>query len=209
MAAYMKTEMPFYGIQKPDRRPVIREAIRQFPPVDAANYKKNVLSLWAGEHREEKYAALDYADRFRKFHIPKMMPLFERLIREGAWWDLVDPVATHMVSDALLHDRDAVRPRLEKWLTGKNMWLRRSTIISQMRLKDQTDHKALFADCLACIDETEFFIRKAIGWALREYSYVDSERVKDFLTRHRERLSGLSYREGAKALIRDGHMTKE
>lgn len=104
MARYMKTDMPFYGIKCPQREPVIREMVRRFPPGDETDVELGVLALWALPHREEKYAALAYAAS-----APKgigLLPLYERLIREGGWWDLVDEVAIKLVGKVLLDEPD-------------------------------------------------------------------------------------------------------
>ncbi len=200
MAAYMKTSMPFYGIKKPARVPVYRAMVREFAAKSRREYEGAVLGLWRGKHREEKYAAIEYAQRFKAFIVPESMTLYERLIREGAWWDLVDDVAIRLVGKALLDERRRVRPTLDEWLGGDDLWLRRSVIISQIKHRDETDHRALFADCRRCFAETDFFIRKAIGWALREYGKTEPGRVRAFAERYREKMAPLSYREATKNL---------
>jgi len=200
MAAYMKTAMPFYGIKKPARVPVYRAMVREFPAKNRRDYESAVLGLWRGAHREDKYAAIEYAQRFKAFIEPESLPLYERLIREGAWWDFVDDVAIRLVGAVLLAERESVRPTLDRWLVGDDLWLRRSVIISQIKHRDQTDHRALFADCRRCFAETEFFIRKAIGWALREYAKTAPDRVLAFAERYRQKMAPLSYREAVKNL---------
>ena len=204
MAAYMKTEMPFYGIKTPDRRPISREAIRRFPPDDRQAYEASVLALWRLPHREEKYAAIAYARGFRAHIVPASLPLYERLVREGQWWDFVDEIAAHLVGKVLLDHRDEVQPLMDRWVTDDDMWVRRTAILSQLRHKQHTDAERLFAYCLARAHEREFFIRKAIGWALREYSKASPEAVRDFIVAYRDELSPLSVREGAKRLARAG-----
>src|SRR5205085_12028051 len=116
MAAYMKTEMPFYGVQKPDRLPVYKQMIKQFPPADQADYDQNIFALWHQPHREEKYAALEYACAFKKYAGSVAIPTFASLVREGSWWDFVDVIATHLVGNALLKERAKVSPVLDKWI---------------------------------------------------------------------------------------------
>ena len=127
------------------------------------------------------------------------------MIRSGAWWDYVDPVAIALVGKVYLDRRESVSPILDRWIDDPDMWVRRTALIAHNRHKEKTDHRRLFRYCRARFEEREFFIRKAIGWALREYSYSAPERVSRFLTTHKRRMSGLSYREGAKALVRKGH----
>jgi 3-methyladenine DNA glycosylase AlkD len=209
MQAYVKTEMPFYGIQTPGRMPVYREMTRRFVPVTRREYEAGVRALWGLPHREEKYAALAFAGRHERFITSESLPLYEALIREGAWWDLVDGVAIDMVGRTLLTERAVVRPIIERWIDDEDMWIRRTALIAHNSHKKRTDRKQLFAHCLKRAHEKEFFIRKAIGWALREYSYSEPAEVCDFLTANRARLSGLSYREGIKQLVSTGAMPKD
>ena len=200
MAAYMKTEMPFYGVPKPGRFPIVRELKERFAPVDADDYRHKVLSLWVLPHREEKYLAIGYAWTFRKHVVFSQIDLFEQMIVEGAWWDFVDELASPIVGKIVIEDRPIMRPVLERWIEGPDMWLRRSAIICQLRHKEKTDQEMLFGFCLRRAHEKEFFIRKAIGWALREYARSRPDEVRRFLAEHGDRLSGLSRREAAKHL---------
>jgi 3-methyladenine DNA glycosylase AlkD len=133
------------------------------------------------------------------------MPLYERLIREGAWWDLVDDAAIRLAGRVLRAHRQEMSDVMDAWIDDDDLWIRRSALISQIGHRAETDHGRLFDYCRKRAGESEFFIRKAIGWALRDYSYAAPERVMAFLTDNRQRLSGLSFREGAKALRRKGH----
>ncbi len=199
MAAYMKTMQPFYGVGAPQVQGIAKEARKRFAPVSRSAYRKNVSALWRLPHREERYAAIEYAKQ-PAFLTPESVPLFERMIREGAWWDFVDGIAANLVGEVFLNHRSAVRPVLERWIEDEDMWIRRSALLVQLRHKGETDAAQLFEHCLKCASEREFFIRKAIGWALREYSKTDSRAVKTFLLKHRALLSPLSFREGAKRL---------
>ncbi len=200
MAAYMKTAMPFYGIQKNDRVPVYREIKKRFAPSNRSGYERGILALWSLPHREEKYAAIEYAMMWPRLIGSKSLRVYERMIREGAWWDLVDGIAAHLVGGALQQERDIVRPLMDKWIEDTNLWIRRSAILSHLRHKRDTDWDQLSRHCLQCAGESEFFMRKAIGWALREYSKSNPEAVETFLKDHKNRLSGLSIREGSKHL---------
>ncbi len=206
MAAYMKTDMPFYGIQKPSRVPIYKEMKQRFPISTRKQYEQSILALWQLPHREEKYAALELAHYWKKYITPSSVPLYRRLIREGAWWDLVDGIATKLVGIVWLHHRDRISPMMDTWNNDQDLWIRRSAIIGQIKHKHDTDATRLFDYCIAHADEQEFFIRKAIGWALREYSYIEPIVVSDFLLRHKSTLSGLSFREGAKHLKRSGQL---
>jgi 3-methyladenine DNA glycosylase AlkD len=200
MAAYLKTDMPFYGVQKGPRTPVFREMKRRYPIDDAAEYEGAVLALWAQPHREEKYFAIGIAAGCREFITFDRIPLYRRLIGEGAWWDLVDDLAARCVGPVLLHEREAMAPVIDAWSEDPDMWIRRSALLAHLKHKFDTDHEQLFRHCLALAPEREFFIRKAIGWSLREYAKTAPGRVRDFALEHREELSGLSFREATKHL---------
>ncbi len=204
MAAYMKTHMPFYGVPKPLRIPILREIKKAFVPRDIAEYEDCVLALWNQPHREEKYMALNYADSFQHFKVIDAIPLYERMVREGAWWDFVDPVAADLIGEAYLEDRKVIRPLINKWSNDKDLWIRRSTLLVHLHHKGETDHEQLFDLCSKLAHEKEFFIRKAIGWGLREYSKSNPSAVKKFLKANKSILSPLSYKEGAKHLNANG-----
>ena len=206
MAAYMKTATPFYGIKKPDRMPVYREMKKRFTPSSRREYEAGARALWRLAYREEKYAAIEFARQSEAFITIQSFPLYQRLVREGAWWDLVDDVAIRLVGRAQLKQRAKVRPVMRRWIDDEDLWVRRTALLSQIGHKQRTDQRQLFGHCLRRAGETEFFIRKAIGWALRDYSYTAPEAVRDFLVANRGRLSGLSFREGAKQLVRAGFM---
>jgi 3-methyladenine DNA glycosylase AlkD len=203
MQAYMKTDMPFYGVQMPARSLILRQLVADFPPNDREGYERLVLGLWDLPHREEKYLALGVAQYYRRFVDTASLPLYHRLIVEGAWWDFVDEVATHLIRQLVLDDPKEVWPEVDRWIDDPDMWLRRSAIICQVGAKERTDSERLFKFCAARLDEKEFFIRKAIGWALREYAKTDPAAVVRFVSEHRDQLSGLSFREATKHI---GHL---
>ncbi|MGO9452642.1 MAG: DNA alkylation repair protein [Candidatus Binataceae bacterium] len=202
MAAYMKTDRPFYGVPTPERAPIVKELQTRFVPDSRTAYERAVLSLWKLPHREERYLAIAYARSQPRFVTIESIPLYERMIREGAWWDFVDEIAVHLAGDVLLANRAEMRPIVERWIDDSDMWIRRSALIAQTRHKAATDRELLFDYCLRRAAEKDFFIRKAIGWALREYSKTNPAAVKSFLKKHRSRLSPLSFKEGSKHLGR-------
>jgi 3-methyladenine DNA glycosylase AlkD len=199
MAAYLKTDMPFYGVPSPVRRQIVTQ-LGVFAPETNEQYRSQVGGLWEQPHREEKYLAIDWARRHGRFIMFENVDLYERMITEGAWWDLVDDVAANLVGTIVRTDLDRMRPVLERWLSGDDLWLRRTVIICQLKSKGETDVALLFDACERTAHETDFFIRKAIGWALRQHSRVDPEAVRDFVERHHDDLSGLSRREATKHL---------
>ncbi len=193
MQAYMKSAMPFLGVQKPARDALARELFGEPMTFDA--WQAAVLTLWReATYREERYMALALAGdrRHREHRTLAALPLFDELIVTGAWWDFVDAVATGMLGELL--DRDgALAPVLRGWAGDADMWRRRSAIIAQVRRKQRTD-VALLYDCIErSRGDREFFIRKAIGWALRAYAWVDPDEIVRYCSAHE--LSALSRRE--------------
>ena len=201
MARYMKTDMPFYGVPRPERTKIYREMRRRFPIGSRAEYLAAVQALWAMPHREEKYCAIRLAVDHPRYVTIGTVPLYRQMIIGGGWWDFVDDIAARLVGKVLLDDRTRMQPKLDRWIDDPNMWIRRTAILSQLKHKAATDQDQLFAYCLKRADEKEFFIRKAIGWALREYAKTEPDGVRAFALEHRQRLSGLSFREATKHLL--------
>jgi 3-methyladenine DNA glycosylase AlkD len=200
MAAYMKTDQAFYGVQKPGRSGIFDEMIDRFAPSDRDDYTSAVLALWDQPHREEQYFAIGFAKAFPRYITLSSVPLYRRLIVEGAWWDFVDDIATSLVGSVLRNQRDPMTPKIRAWIDDRDLWLRRTAIIGQLGHKEATDEALLFDACAQRLDEQEFFIRKAIGWALRDYAKTDPAAVRSFVLDHREEMSGLSFREATKHL---------
>jgi 3-methyladenine DNA glycosylase AlkD len=202
MAAYMKTAQPFFGVPTPMRAAMLKEMGERFAPPDQKSYARSVMALWQLPHREEQYCAISFARRHEQLIVPASLPLYERMIREGAWWDFVDEIAANLVGAVYGNFRDQTRPVIERWIDDEDMWIRRTALLSHLKHKRDTDAAQLFKHCLKRAHEREFFIRKAIGWALREYSKTDPRAVRAFLTKNRKRLSNLSYAEASKHLAR-------
>lgn len=200
MAAYLKTDMPFYGVQKAGRMPIARQLTRRCPPRDRDEYESVVRGLWTLEHREEKYLALAYARAFPPHIGVGSMPLYEDVIVDGAWWDLVDEAATKLVGVALADDRTGVTPIVRSWIRADDLWLRRTSIIAQLGHQEHTDLALLTEACVENRSDPDFFIRKAIGWALRQYARTDPDWVRLFLDEWGAELSPLSVREASKHL---------
>jgi 3-methyladenine DNA glycosylase AlkD len=198
MQAYMKTDMPFYGVQKAGRTGILRDLVKAHRPDSASSYRELVLALWNLDHREEKYIALGVAQHFKAHILPSQIDLYRRLIVEGAWWDLVDEVANHLIRNLVIGYPVESWPLVDRWIDDESMWLRRTALICQVGAKEHTDPDRLFVFCAARAYEEEFFIRKAIGWALRDYARTDPAAVAAFINAHLDELSGLSYREGSK-----------
>jgi 3-methyladenine DNA glycosylase AlkD len=195
MQAYMKSAMPFYGVPKPARVKLARAVFAAHPLDSFEAWRDTVLTLWRdATFREERYMALALLQdrRYRAYRTLDVLPLYEELIVTGAWWDLVDEVSVGPLGELL----PEVAPVLREWATDGVLWKRRAAIIAQVRRKRDTDF-ALLADCIEPNrGDREFFIRKAIGWALRAYAWVEPEAVIAYCETHE--LAPLSRREALK-----------
>jgi 3-methyladenine DNA glycosylase AlkD len=160
-----------------------------------------VLELWRNARfREERYAALYLAGhkRAQSFQTVSSMKLYEELIVTGAWWDYVDHIASHRVGSILRNYPAPMRRKMLSWSKSTNLWKRRTAILCQLRFKAETDLDLLYACIEPSVGSQEFFLRKAIGWALRQYAWTDSAEIKRYVGLNRARLSGLSCREALK-----------
>ncbi|HEU4567576.1 MAG TPA: DNA alkylation repair protein [Marmoricola sp.] len=197
MAAYMKSAMPFLGVRRPAVRRLVRAAAKADPPADLATLADTARELWDGAaYREERYAAQDLLGLRLARGRSELLPLHQHLAVTGAWWDHVDEVAVRIgeILDADLRAADTVR----RWSEDPDRWLRRLAILSQLGRRERTDRALLAAVIEPNVPDREFFIRKAIGWALREVAYVDPDWVRAFVAGHD--LAPLSRREALKHL---------
>jgi 3-methyladenine DNA glycosylase AlkD len=197
----MKSTMPYLGVTSTPMREATRAALAAHPIAAFDEWRDTVLALWhEAEFREERYAALELvgATRYKAFRTFEALPLYRELIVDGAWWDLVDGLATHEIGDLLRRHSLEMRPLLLEWANGDDQWLRRTSIICQVGFKRSTDRELLYACIEPSIAERGFFLRKAIGWALREYAKAEPEAVRVYVAANEARLSGLSKREALK-----------
>jgi 3-methyladenine DNA glycosylase AlkD len=204
MQAYMKSELPFHGVQAPAQRRIFKAVFADHPVGSFDAWRATVLLLWReATHREERYAAIALAsDRRYRAHRTSLdaLPLYQELIVTGAWWDLVDPVATHPVAELLAERGPPVSAALLGWSRAPDRWLRRAAIICQVNAKAGTDLELLYACIEPNLTDRDFFIRKAIGWALRAYAWTDPDEVARYVHATAARLSPLSRREALKHL---------
>lgn len=199
--AYMKTSTPFHGVDAKTFRAICRRVFAEHPIPDAASWRRDVLAVWRGARfREEKYAAIELAlhRRAKPFQDVDALPMNEEMIVSGAWWDLVDMVAQKGVGEILARHPKEMKKTMRAWSKGADMWKRRTAILSQNRFGKDTDLQLLF-DCIEpSIDSKEFFLRKGIGWALRQLAWWNPKEAVRFVKANEKRLSGLSRREALK-----------
>lgn len=200
--AYMKSSMPYYGVGSPERKKISRKIFREFPPENISQYEECLSTIFKqSEFREEWYCALDYGTLFSKFILEDNIKLYLMLVRKTQWWDMVDGIAAWLIGPALLN-RPSLPVYLREWIKDENLWIRRTALLAQLKYKAETDFELLSELILTVSHEKEFFIRKAIGWVLRQYSYENPPTVKRFISQHENHLSTLSIKEGLKAIQR-------
>jgi 3-methyladenine DNA glycosylase AlkD len=215
MRAYMKSELPFRGIPSPLLRAILTPLLAAHDLYDERTWRASILELWdQAAFREERYAALALARhrRYRAWRRPSTLPLYAHLIRSGGWWDLVDEIATHLVREQLLAEPEEVAPVVRAWAVDENRWVRRTAIICQVGAQEQVDQDLLAETIEANLDGStrtgpplsphgrDFFVRKAIGWALRDHARTDPDWVRSFVADHEDRLAGLSRREALRVI---------
>jgi 3-methyladenine DNA glycosylase AlkD len=203
MQAYMKSTMPCLGVQSRGQKAVFSAALAASPLPDRPSWEAAVAQLWDGAaYREERYGALAVSGhrRYAGYQDPAAIPMYERLVTEGAWWDYVDLLAVHRVGPILRAYPDRLRPAVVAWSRSPDRWLRRTAVICQVGAKSEVDAE-LLEECIgANLDDPDFFLRKGIGWALRQHARVDPDWVRGFVEANRDRLSPLSRREALRHL---------
>ena len=201
--AYMKSAIPSLGVRVPEVRRLTMAAAAAHPFETPGQLRATVLELWReAKAREERYAAIDLTGLKMADGDMAMLPVYEEIIRTGAWWDFVDGVSKGIGSLLQAH-RPAMTEVLGSWSTDPDFWIRRAAITAQLKAKDQTDRRLLREVLEANLADPEFFIRKAIGWALREFGKTDPEWVRTFVADQGDRLSPLSRREAVRNLPLD------
>lgn len=201
---YMKSAMPYFGLTSPQLKAALTPLLRDpgLAMTSREQWAATIEQLWStATHREQWYAAIALARHraYRGWVDSDAMPLWERLIREGAWWDVVDDIATHLVRDTLLTAPAVEGLRMREWSGSDSLWVRRASIISQVGAGTRLDQDLLTDVVEPNLEDRDFFIRKAIGWALRDHARHDPDWVRAFVADH-PGLSGLSRREALKHL---------
>lgn len=195
--AYMRHQFVFIGLPTPLRKELQKESFKKDQPTSYNKLIQMMAELWAQEERDFHYAALDLAFIHKKLWTPALLPFLIERAQEQSWWDTIDYIAPRLVGP-LVQKFSLLTADVQSLLTHHNFWVRRIALLYQLKYKTGTDQNFLFDACRFCMSEKEFFIRKAIGWALREYSKTDPIAVRAFIEKHRTQLSPLSIREGGK-----------
>ncbi|MBK9540791.1 MAG: DNA alkylation repair protein [Bacteroidetes bacterium] len=196
MSAYMKDKFDFFGIKKPLRNDLLKAYLPQLKNIPASDQIKAAKWLWGQSERELHYLAFEILYRNRKLWTEEFIELFEELIVNKSWWDTVDYIASTLVGYYFEKWPKHKNKKAKQWARDKNLWLNRTAIIFQLKYKENTDLDLLFETILLHVHSKEFFLQKAIGWALRQYAYTDMLQVKKFVAT--QDLKPLSIREALK-----------
>lgn len=197
-AAYMRNQFPFLGIATPARRQIVRSTVSDFgvpkAPLACAE------ALWRMDEREYQYAACDLLTTKRVLAglTSDDVPRLERLVLQKSWWDTVDVLAPTIIGELLRPFPELVQSHAKRMIASENIWLQRSAILLQLKYRDATDFDLLAECILLRASSEEFFVRKAAGWALRQYAYTAPDHVLAFVESHRHELSALTIREALK-----------
>lgn len=197
MSAYMKNQFPFLGLKKPVRSRLQGSLLKECKKEKSINWDF-VKMCYSLPEREFQYLAIDYLITLKKYILPCDIVIIEELILEKSWWDTVDMLAGTIVGELCSRNNDLISNYILKWASSDNLWLKRSSILFQLKYKENTDKELLKNIIFRNSGSSEFFINKAIGWILREYSKTDKTWVKEFIENNK--LSPLSVREGSKYL---------
>ncbi len=203
MARYMKNQFEFYGVSATKRKEIYLAYKANFKlQVDNNEFWELIEQLWDDSHRECQYLAVDILRNVSKKLTSEHLPILENLIVHKSWWDSVDGIAPSLVGPILVKEPKQIPNYILKWIDSDNMWLQRSAIIFQLKYKEKTDWDLLCHAILAHDTSKEFFIRKAQGWALRQYAYLNPTRVFEFIQVNPQ-LSGLTKKEALRKLKLD------
>lgn len=195
MSAYMRDQFLFLGIPTPLRKKLCREYFKTAKKSKVVDWEF-IKACWDNPYRELQYVALDYLAAMQKFLTPQDIPRIKELAVTKSWWDTIDALDKIIGNIALSHPN--VNDILIAWSTDKNMWLRRIAIDHQLLRKDKTNTELLEKIIINNFGSNEFFINKAIGWSLRDYSKTNPEWVRGFVEKYKELLAPLSIKEASK-----------
>jgi 3-methyladenine DNA glycosylase AlkD len=204
MKAYLRDQFECFGIQSGPRRAAVKPLFEKakLPPLDELT--TIIDELWALPEREYQMVAVDLLIKLKSRLPVSMLADLERWIITKSWWDTVDMLATHIAGSFFIRHPSETETYVDRWRQTDNIWLRRTTLLYQLKYKEKTNTSLLFDLIRENQNDKEFFIQKAIGWVLREYSKTDAKAVIQFINEHK--IEGLAQREGLKWLKSQGKL---
>lgn len=196
MEKYMRDQFVYIGLRAPAMKALFKQFVAEKGLPKREELHEVILELWGYPERELQMAALSILTQMKKTFVIGDLNLLETIIQQKSWWDTIDHIAKHLVGPFFQMYPEMKRPSLEKWLKSKHLWLVRSCILFQLGYKQETDKELLVEMIERSKHIKDFFIEKAIGWALREYAKINPDFVKDYVETHA--LPKLSVREALK-----------
>lgn len=197
MSKYMLNKFEYIGIKTPERREIFKNFFKEYKNKEKIDWEF-VNKCWENKYREFQYVAADYLKNMKDKLTIDDIPKLKRLILKKSWWDTIDNL--DMTIGALALKDSNVNKILLEWSLDENIWLRRIAIDHQLLRKEKTNAELLEKILKNNLGQAEFFINKAIGWALRDYSKTNPERVKNFIEENKEKMAKLSIKEASKYL---------
>ena len=197
MKKYMRDQFEYLGIKTPERKALLKEFITEHGLPPLKDLDRIACDLWSLPQREYQYTAVSLLSKMEKRLEADFMPTIELLITHKSWWDTVDSIAGDIVGAQFKRHPKAKTKYLKKWRKSDNFWLRRTTLLFQLGYKAETDFDLLCEIIEENLDSDEFFINKAIGWALRQYAWTNPKAVQAYVKATKE-LNPLSRREALK-----------
>eukprot|EP00012_Vannella_robusta_P012138 CAMPEP_0206194202 /NCGR_PEP_ID=MMETSP0166-20121206/7048_1 /ASSEMBLY_ACC=CAM_ASM_000260 /TAXON_ID=95228 /ORGANISM="Vannella robusta, Strain DIVA3 518/3/11/1/6" /LENGTH=207 /DNA_ID=CAMNT_0053611113 /DNA_START=889 /DNA_END=1509 /DNA_ORIENTATION=+ len=182
---YLRNQFECFGLTSPERRALQKVAVQQHPISDYQSLVDTVHELWKKEERDFHYAGMELWGTYEKLWTTDTLQEFRRCITTHSWWDTVDHLASNCVGK-LIQKHPELQKEMNEWIQDDHLWIRRTAIIHQLKYKANTNEEMLFRFCKSTMEEEDFFIRKAIGWALREYSKTSNKPVKEFIESNKE-----------------------
>ena len=198
MKKYMKDKFAFFGISSPERKEIYKTHKNRFGLIPEVHKSEIIYWCWEAPQREYQYFAMEFTGKGQKMVKPEIIHLYEYMISTKSWWDTVDFIAANPVGSFFKQYPENIKKVTDRWMNSNNMWLQRACLLFQLKYRSETNTALLSSFINSLALSKEFFIRKAIGWALREYSKTDADFVVQFVKEHE--LSGLSKREALKWL---------
>lgn len=196
MKAYMRNQFEYLGIASPERKIIFSEHKKKYGLIPTLHLNEIVKTCWQAPEREYQYFAMEMLNKVSRKCKPETIQLYEYMITEKSWWDTIDFIAANLVGSYFKKYPELIDSKTAEWMDSENIWLQRTCLIFQLKYKDQLDTALMESFILRLKDSKQFFIRKAIGWILREYSKTNPEYVKNFVQNYS--LSGLSRIEALK-----------
>lgn len=205
---YLKSPWKFYGVTVPQRHKIVKEWFKKHQPLQLNEALELAEKLWGSEWHEEKSLAVEILQLVSDYLTIRQMLLVEKMINEVTGWDHLDEIAVHVIGAMIDNDKTTLK-YLPKWVKSKNFWVRRAAVLSQiLQFRRKAGNKKLFFEIIVPMfdegmrwsKEERFFIRKAIGWSLREIANVEPEVAFEFIKRYKHKMSGLTFREASRKL---------